>query len=110
MHARRRGQGVVPIVADARLQPAVVGGIRLQLRVVGAIDPHLAHGAIPLVPAGQGLPDWLGGVIDTRCIGTLGDAMAFADATGSVYVSPDAGQSWSLVASGIASPSSVLVV
>ena len=50
------------------------------------------------------------GIIDTGCIATRGDAVAFADRKGNLYVSADTGHSWSRRASGVPPPSSVPIV
>jgi len=88
--------------------------------LVAASDGHFAaQGRIyrkpiagdgPLCPVLSGLPEWTDGIVDTHCIGVSGSLIAFADRGGNVYVSVDAGLSWSRAAQGLAAPSSVLVV
>ncbi|HEY4307604.1 MAG TPA: sialidase family protein [Gemmatimonadaceae bacterium] len=57
-----------------------------------------------------GLPEWLGGIVDTGCIATLGASIAIADRGGNVYVSTDEGDTWERRASGLPTPSSVIIV
>ncbi|HEY6331385.1 MAG TPA: hypothetical protein VI756_18815 [Blastocatellia bacterium] len=64
----------------------------------------------PLARVTGGLPEWLDGRADTGCIAVNGSAVAIADASGNLYLSPDGGRSWSLVGKGIPSPSGVLIV
>jgi hypothetical protein len=88
--------------------------------LVSASADHFApHGAIyrrgvdesgPLGKVAGGLPVWLGGIVDTRCIATNGLAIAVADKIGTLYVSMDAGRTWSRRAGGMPTPSSVLIV
>jgi len=87
--------------------------------VSAATDPFASHGAIyrrpvdgagPLVLVGNGLPEWLDGIVDTRCIAARGGAAAVCDSEGNLYVSADAGQTWSHRAGGAPSPSSVLIL
>ncbi len=65
------------------------------------------HG--PLVPVG-GLPRWIDGIVDTGCIATRASALAVADRAGSLYVSADAGRTWSRCANSLPTASSVLIV
>lgn len=60
--------------------------------------------------AGGGLPEWLDGIADTRCIATRGATAAIADRSGALYVSTDDGRTWARRADGLPAPSSVLVV
>jgi hypothetical protein len=87
--------------------------------VSASVDHFAAQGAIyrrrvdeqdSLVAVGEGLPAWTDGIVDTGCIATGGAAVALADRRGNVYVSVDTGRSWSRRASGVPSPSSVLIV
>ncbi len=57
-----------------------------------------------------GLPNWLGGIVDTSCIASTSDKMALISASGSVYVSNDAGQIWRKREEVVSGVSSVLVV
>jgi hypothetical protein len=66
--------------------------------------------APPLVAVGGGLPGWIDGIADTRCIATLGSVAAVADQGGNVYVSTDGGRTWLRRADGLPPPSSVVVV
>jgi len=58
----------------------------------------------------DGLPEWLDGIVDTRCIATRGPTLAVADNGGNLYGSVDAGRSWRKRAGGLPPVSSVLVV
>lgn len=58
---------------------------------------------------GGGLPAWLDGIVDSHCIAVRGDDLAIVDGGGSLYVSRDGGDSWSLRADGLPSPSGVLI-
>lgn len=66
-----------------------------------------AHG--PLVTVAGGLPAWIDGIADTRCIAAHGSDVALADRNGNLYVSVDTGRSWSRQADGLPTPSSVLI-
>jgi hypothetical protein len=86
---------------------------------VAASDGHFAsRGRIyrrpidaegPLSAVLDGPPEWTDGIVDTHCIGVNGSSVAFADQRGNVYVSGDAGHSWSRAAQGVPGPSSVLI-
>jgi hypothetical protein len=54
-----------------------------------------------------GLPEWTEGIVDTHCIGVSGSHVALADQGGNVYVSRDAGLSWSAWARHLTAASSV---
>jgi hypothetical protein len=64
----------------------------------------------PLLPVGGGLPQWLDGIVDTACIATHASTLALADRGGNVYRSNDMGKTWSRIAEGLATPSSVFIV
>ena len=55
----------------------------------------------PLVAIAGGLPAWIDGIADTRCIATHGSAAALADRKGNLYISADTGRSWSRQADGL---------
>jgi hypothetical protein len=76
----------------------------------GAIYRRRVDGHGPLVAIAGGLPAWTDGIVDTRCIAVGGSAVALTDRKGNLYVSADTGRSWSRRASGLPSPSSVLIV
>jgi hypothetical protein len=88
--------------------------------IVAASEGHFAaHGGIyrrsldasgPLLPIGGGLPQWLDGIVDTACIATRGSTLALADGGGNLYLSEDAGQTWSRIADRLPMPSSILIV
>jgi hypothetical protein len=62
------------------------------------------------VPVGGGLPRWIDGIADTRCIATRAAAAAVVDRAGNLYLSTDAGRSWLRQAYGLPPPSSVVIV
>lgn len=51
--------------------------------------------------ATAGLPEWFAGNVDTACLAAAGDTGALGTADGSVWVSQDAGTTWSLAATGL---------
>jgi hypothetical protein len=87
--------------------------------VVAASEDHFAaRGGVyrrpldepgPLLPVGGGLPQWLDGIVDTACMATHASTLALADRGGNVYLSKDNGKTWSRIAEGLATPSSVFV-
>lgn len=86
--------------------------------VAASTGPFAKEGAVyrrplrtqqPFTPVGGGLPRWLDGIADTRCIGTRGAAAAVADRAGNLYVSTDAGTTWLRSADGLPPPSSVVI-
>jgi hypothetical protein len=87
--------------------------------VSASVDPFAAQGAVyrrsvdgdgSLAAVAGGLPAWLDGSPDTRCIATSGSAAALTDRKGNLYMSADAGRSWSRQADGLPTPSSVLIL
>ena len=76
----------------------------------GAIYRRRVDGDDSLVAVSEGLPAWTEGIVDTGCIATRGSTFALVDRNGNVYVSADTGRRWSRQASGLAHPSSVLIV
>jgi hypothetical protein len=64
----------------------------------------------PLVRVTGGLPTWLDGSPDTRCIATKDSAVALADRNGNFHISADDGRTWSRQAQAIPHPSSVLIL
>jgi hypothetical protein len=98
---------------------SAVGFAQDDILVAAATDHFARRGAIyrrgvdehcPLVRVAGGLPAWLDGIVDTGCIATHDSAVAVADKQGNLYVSADAGRTWSRRADGIPAPSSVLIV
>lgn len=59
-----------------------------------------------------GLPEWFEGNIDSLCLDALpdGSLSAFASESGQLYTSRDEGSTWSLIAEGLPSVRSVLVL
>jgi hypothetical protein len=87
--------------------------------VAAATDHFAPQGAVyrrtigarrPFVPVGGGLPRWIDGIADTRCIATHASAAAVADRAGNLYVSTDAGHTWLRCADRLPQPSSVVIV
>jgi hypothetical protein len=76
----------------------------------GAVYRRRVDGAGPLALVGGGLPGWTDGAADTRCIDARGEAAAICDRRGNLYVSADAGKTWSRRAEGMAGPSGVLIL
>lgn len=75
----------------------------------GAIYRRPIDGKVPLQPV-DGLPRWLGGIVDTGCIGARGAALTVVDRAGNLYVSEDHGQSWLLRAKELPPISQVLLL
>jgi hypothetical protein len=75
----------------------------------GAVYRRPIDGHGPLAPV-AGLPRWIDGIADTGCIATRASALALADKGGNLYVSTDAGRTWSRRANVLSTPSSVLIV
>ncbi len=87
--------------------------------VVAASTDHFAkQGAIYRRPLDRrqafepvgGLPRWIDGIADTRCIATHGSAAAVADRAGNLWLSTDSGQTWVRHAERLPAPSSVLIL
>ena len=74
----------------------------------GAVYRRPIYGKTPLEPI-AGLPRWLGGIVDTGCIATLGSAVAVADKDGNLYASSD-GHSWQHRDNGLPMVSKVLLI
>jgi photosystem II stability/assembly factor-like uncharacterized protein len=62
-----------------------------------------------LLPVGGGLPRWIEGIADTDCIATHASAVAVVDGAGNLYMSEDAGRTWSHGADRLPTPSSILI-
>lgn len=75
----------------------------------GAIYRRSLHESGPLLPVGGGLPRWTEGIVDTGCIATHGSTVAVIDKAGNLYVSEDAGRTWSHRSDRVPAPGSVLV-
>ena len=75
----------------------------------GAVYRRPMDGKGPLQPP-RGLPRWLGGIVDTGCIATLGSALAVADRAGNLYTSADAGRSWLHRDKGLPMISKILLI
>jgi hypothetical protein len=87
--------------------------------LVAASSDHFAsQGAIyrrPLerneriLPVGGGLPRWIDGIADTGYIAACGLAVAVADGAGNLFLSEDAGRTWSRGGGTLPRPSSLFV-
>jgi photosystem II stability/assembly factor-like uncharacterized protein len=75
----------------------------------GAVYRRSLDGGGPLRWIDGGLPRWLAGIADTRNLASSGSSLALADHAGNLYLSQDAGSSWTHVAGELAVPSSVFV-
>jgi photosystem II stability/assembly factor-like uncharacterized protein len=75
----------------------------------GAVYRRALDGRQSLEPVG-GLPRWIDGIADTRCIATHASAAAVADRAGNLWLSTDSGQKWVRRAEGLPPPSSVLIL
>jgi hypothetical protein len=116
-----RDGGATWIIERAGLHAAYCSAVAFvgdDVLVSASTDHFAAEGAIyrrgvdqdgPLVAVGGGLPEWIGGIADTRCIATHGSAAAIADRQGNLYISGDAARSWSRRTDGLPTPSSVLI-
>jgi len=71
-----------------------------------SVDPSKAR----LEKVGVGLPNWLGGIVDTSCIASNGNDMALVSAGGEVFTSIDSGRNWRKREETVAGVSSVLIV
>ncbi len=76
----------------------------------GAVYRRPIEGECPLVPVGGDLPRWIDGIADTGCIAARASSVAVVDKGGNLYVSVDAGRTWSHRADGLPAMSSVLIV
>jgi photosystem II stability/assembly factor-like uncharacterized protein len=75
----------------------------------GAIYRRPLEGEEPMTPLGGGLPRWIDGIADTGNIAARGLAVAIADRAGNLFVSNDAGRTWSHHGRQLPTPSSLLI-
>jgi hypothetical protein len=75
----------------------------------GAVYRRPLDGSGPMLPVGGGLPKWLDGIADTNNVAATESAVAVADRSGNLYLSKDAGRTWTHGADQLALPSSVFV-
>jgi photosystem II stability/assembly factor-like uncharacterized protein len=87
--------------------------------VAASADHFAAHGAVyrraldgdtEPVLLGGGFPRWTDGIVDTGCIAARGSTISIADKGGNLYVSMDAGRTWTQRADDLEGVSSVLVI
>jgi hypothetical protein len=76
----------------------------------GALYRRRIGGSGPLSPVGGGLPDGLEGRVDTGCIAAEASMVAAADGAGRVYISNDAGRTWSCAEGRVPGASGLLVL
>jgi len=76
----------------------------------GGIYRRAIDGRQPFEPVGGGLPRWIDGIADTRCIATHRSAAAVADRAGNLWLSTDGAQTWVRRAQALPAPSSVLIL
>ena len=76
----------------------------------GAIYRRSLDGRQSFEPVGGGLPRWIDGIADTRCIATHASAAAVADRAGNLWLSTDGGQTWVRRGDGLPAPSSVVIL
>jgi photosystem II stability/assembly factor-like uncharacterized protein len=75
----------------------------------GAIYRRPLEGDGQITPLGGGLPRWIDGIADTSNIAARGLAVAIADRAGNLFVSNDAGRTWSHHDRQLPTPSSLLI-
>jgi hypothetical protein len=94
---------------------AVVGD---DILVAASADHFAREGAIyrrpidrdgEITPVGGGLPRWIDGICDTGNIAVRGSVVAVADRAGNLFLSGDAGHTWSRQDVQLPTPSSILV-
>ncbi len=86
---------------------AVAGDVLLLTASTGHASSQAAVYRRPVASDGafqrctEGLPEWFPSNIDTYCLATSGPVVAFGTSQGSVFISKDAGVSWSQAADGL---------
>jgi BNR/Asp-box repeat len=76
----------------------------------GALYRYRAEGNGRFVKVTGGLPEWLDGKIDTNCIAAKESFVAIVDWGGHLYISSDAGHTWSLHAESLRNPASIRIL
>jgi len=76
----------------------------------GAVYRRPIDGARSLTTFDGGFPTWTHGIVDTGCIAAYASSIAVADKGGNLYVSADAGRTWSHRANGLPGISSLVIV
>jgi hypothetical protein len=71
---------------------------------------RVAGGGRGLKRVRDGLPEWLEGNVDTRCLGARAGRIALADGSGAVWVTTTAGGDWSLAALDLPGVTAVVVI
>jgi photosystem II stability/assembly factor-like uncharacterized protein len=75
----------------------------------GAIYRRSMDGDGSILPVGGGLPPWIDGISDTGNMAVRGLAVAVADRAGNLYLSEDAGRTWSRGCNNLPGPSSLFI-
>jgi hypothetical protein len=97
---------------------SAVAFVEDDMLVAAAADHFAAQGVMyrraidvdgPMLTVGRGLPQWTDGIVDTGNIAVRGRAVAAADGGGNLYMSEDAGRTWSCIAQNLPAPSSLFI-
>lgn len=100
-------------ISDAGLHAAYCRAVAVTdgwIFLTASVGPHGGRSAIyrravesdRFERCSEGLPGWFGDNIDTGCVTVSGTSVAFGTSEGAVYLSEDAGESWSIAAEGLA--------
>jgi BNR/Asp-box repeat len=76
----------------------------------GAVYRRAIDGKEPLRPLDGGMPRWTEGRVDTGCMAMRDSTAGLVDAGGNLYVSQDAGRTWSRASRQIPTPSCLLML
>jgi hypothetical protein len=75
----------------------------------GAVYRRRIDGEGPLEACGHGLPERMGGIVDTGCLHARDQDLIVADQSGRLHGSRDGGESWALWEDGLPTPSGALL-